>query len=141
MNTTLGNKNLYKIFLICAKYSSYIYAFMQILGLLLCELKIITIIPSFIGGCSIFTIILLFLISHVFKFCFTHRIPLWYIVSVFLIGLIDNIFFIEPIFRIYLLNFGIFILLYITIWFKNKDNPKVDHIKQLCESYAECNCK
>jgi hypothetical protein len=141
MNNILGNKTLYKVFLICAKFGPYLYAIIQIVGLICNIIGFYTIIPSFIGGCSIITLCLLFLISFVFKFCLTHRLPLYYTLCVFIITILDKIFLFGSILRIYFIILGIFILLYIAIWFKNKDNPKVDHIKQLCESYAECNCK
>jgi hypothetical protein len=142
MNNTLGNnKTLYKLFLIFAKYSSYVYAIIQLLGLICFKFNIIINLFAFIGGCSVITLCLLFLISFVFKFCLTHRLPLYYTLCVFIITILDKIFLFGSILRIYFIILGIFILLYIAIWFKNKDNPKVDHIKQLCESYAECNCK
>lgn len=142
MNNTLGNnKILYKLFLIFAKYSSYVYAIIQLLGLICFKFNIIINLFAFIGGCSIITLCLLFLISFVFKFCLTHRLPLYYTLCIFIITILDKIFLFGSILRIYFIILGIFILLYIAIWFKNKDNPKVDHIKQLCESYAECNCK
>lgn len=142
MDNTLGNnKTLYKLFLIFAKYSSYIYALVQIIGLFCYKFNKYTIVSSHLGGCSLITLCLLFLISFVFKFCLTHRLPLYYTLFVYFIGMLDKIFLFGSILRIYFIILGIFILLYIAIWFKNKDNPKVDHIKQLCESYAECNCK
>ena len=141
MNTTLGNKYLYKIFLIFAKFSPYLYAIAQTLALICLKFNISTEVLAFLGGCSIISLIILFLISYTFKFCEKHRIPLYYVLSIYLIRIIDSIFLIGPILRIYFILFGIFILIYLYIWYKTKDNPKVDHIRQLCESYTECNCK
>lgn len=141
MNSILGNKTLYKLFLICAKFSSYFYAIIQLIGLVCYNLNINTNIPGLLGGCSLITLILLFLISFVFKFCITHRIPLYYVTGIYILGLIDKLIINISFIRLHIIYLGIFILLYIYIWYKNRNNPKVDHIKQLCESYAECNCK
>lgn len=138
MNTTLGNKYLYKTFLIFAKFSPYAYAILQTIALICFKFNISIEVLAFSGGCSVLTLIILFLISYTFKFCEKHRIPLYYILSIFIIRIIDSIFLIGPILRIYFILFGIFILIYMYIWYKTKDNPKVDHIKQLCENYDCC---
>jgi hypothetical protein len=41
-------------------------------------------------------------------------------------------------YRVYLILSGIFITAWIIVWFVNRKNPKIDHIKQLCESYVSC---
>ena len=42
--------------------------------------------------------------------------------------------------RIYFILFGIMSIAYIWYMYKNRNNPKVDPIKQLCETYCDCNC-
>jgi hypothetical protein len=46
----------------------------------------------------------------------------------------------ETIWRIYAIITGAFMTSWIIIWYKNRNNPKIDHIKQLCDSYSDCNC-
>ena len=46
-------------------------------------------ILSYIGGVSIFTMLFLYLSSYVFKFCEYHRMFLHYIVSTWIINIID----------------------------------------------------
>lgn len=120
MNTTLGNKYLYKTFLIFAKYSPYLYAIAQVLALICLKFNISIEVLAFLGGCSIISLIILFLISYTFKFCEKHRIPLYYVLSIYLIKLLDTFFLIGPILRIYFILLGIFILMYLYVWYKNK---------------------
>lgn len=137
----LANKTAYKLFLVCAKFSSYIYALAQLAGLICVALGFTTAIPALIGGCSLITIILLYLISIVFQFCTTHRIPLYYVMSVYAIGVLDFIFPFGSnleLLRIYFVNAGIFILMYIYIWYKYRNITKIDEVKHFCERY--CNC-
>ena len=42
-------------------------------------------------------------------------------------------------FRLYFILFGIMLIIYIWLMYKNRNNPKVDPIKQLCETYCDCN--
>ena len=44
-------------------------------------------------------------------------------------------------YRIYFIITGLVIVLFIFIMYKNRNNPKVDPIKQLCETYCDCNCE
>lgn len=137
----LGNKTLYKIFLYCAKISPYVYAIVQILGTFCYYFNIVTNIPSFIGGCSLLTVILLLLISRVFNFCLMHRIPIYYIMTVFLIALVNNLLSLGNIIillRVNILIIGIFLLVYIYIWYKYRNIPKIDNILYFCKNY--CNC-
>lgn len=41
-------------------------------------------------------------------------------------------------YKLYAIISGVFIVLWLVVWFKNRNNPKIDHIKQLCENYAKC---
>lgn len=133
----LGNKTLYKIFLIFSKFSSYVYALFQILALICYQLELDVTLLSYLGGCSITTIILLFLISYVFKFCLTHRIPIFYSIFVYVISLIDNLYPIANIFRVHFIFVGLFILIYIYIWYKCRNVPKIDHVVEFCKNYCK----
>lgn len=137
----LANKTTYKLFLVCAKFSSYIYAIVQLAGLVCFTLGYTTTLPALIGGCSLITLILLYLISIVFQFCITHRVPLYYVTSVYLIGVLDLICPFGSnleILRIYFVNAGVFILAYIYVWYKHRNIPKIDEVKEFCNKY--CNC-
>lgn len=144
-NETVRNKNLYKIFISLLKFIPMILALVQIIGLTLTYCGISSMLLSCFGGSSIIFIGMLFMMSYIFKFCYLYRIPLWYITVIIILNIlrltglipIDLIMF----YRILALISGIFISLFIIYMYKNRNKPKVDHIKQLCENYAECNCK
>lgn len=139
---TLGNKRLYKIFIIVAKYISYILALTQIVGIIFSYFNITCIWLSIFGGCSIGIIGLLFLISIVFRFCLLHRMPLYYTSSIYLLQIIDNSIGIPlgnlMLFRLHFIIIGITLLLYVFLYYKNRRNPKVDHIKEFCSNYGIC---
>ena len=98
----------------------------------------------YIGGTSFVFIVLLYILSFVFRFCSLYRIPLHYVTVGNTIGVLDT-FLKFPIsnlsmFRLYFILFGIMLIIYIWLMYKNRNNPKVDPIKQLCETYCDCNC-
>lgn len=144
MNNALVNKNLYKIFLSIVKFIPNILAVIKILSLLLNYFKITTFALTCIGGTSIITIIILYLISYIFKFCGIHRISLHYVTLIHLLTLIDYYIGIplslDGIYHLYSIITGVFMTSWIIIWYKNRNNPKIDHIKQLCDSYSDCGC-
>lgn len=110
MNNTL-NKNLYKIFLSIIKYSS-----------------------------AIITLFILYLISTIFKFCNLHKIPLYYVTLNMVITMVDYYIGIpintEILYRFYAIITGVFIIIYIWLIYKNRNNPKVDYIRSFCENYC-----
>lgn len=143
-NNTLVNKNLYKIFLSGIKFIPNILAIIQIIGLILSYLKITSFALTCIGGTSIIFIFLLYIISYVFQFCGTHRISLHYVslitgLTIFdwYVGIPLNV---DSLYTLYAFITGVFMLSWIVIWYKNKNNPKIDHIKQLCDQYSDCGC-
>lgn len=144
MNNTdsLRNKNLYKIFLSTLKFLPMILAVIQMICLLLNYLGISAYILINIGGTSFLFIGMLFMMSYLFRFCYLYRIPLWYMFIIGIIGILRNIGFIpitlEMLCRIYAFISGICISLFVGFMYNNRKNPKIDHIKQLCENYAEC---
>ena len=97
-----------------------------------------------VGGTSIITLVLLYLISYIFKFCGIYRLSLHYVCLIYLMTLFDWYIGIpasmETIWRIYAIITGVFMTSWIIIWYKNRNNPKIDHIKQLCDSYSDCGC-
>ena len=144
MNNALVNKNLYKIFLSVVKFIPNILAIIKILSLVLNYFKVTTFALTCIGGTSIITIIILYLISYIFKFCGTHRMSLHYVTLIHLLTIVDYYIGIplslDGIYHLYSIITGVFMISWIIIWYKNKNNPKIDHIKQLCDQYSDCGC-
>lgn len=143
-NNTLVNKNLYKIFLSGIKFIPNILAVIQIICLILSYLKITSFALTCIGGTSIIFIFLLYIISYVFQFCGTHRISLHYISLITGLTIFDWYIGIplsvDSLYTLYAFITGVFMISWIIIWYKNKNNPKIDHIKQLCDQYSDCSC-
>ncbi len=138
---TLGSKNLYKLFIIVAKYIPLFCSIIQIIGLIMNYVGSTSIWMSFFGGTSLMFVALLYLISYVFRFCYLYRIPLHYIAIINIIIAI-NLFIGIPIvtyvaLRICILISGLFIVGYIVTIYKNRNNPKVDHIKEFCNGYCK----
>ena len=142
MSSIVENKNLYKIFLIVIKYIPPVLAICKIITLIVHYFKFRIFILTCVGGTSITMLLVLYLISYIFKFCLTHRLPLHYVTAVSVLTMLDyylgsSISALTS-YRMFLILSGIFIIAWIIVWFVNRKNPKIDHIKQLCESYANC---
>lgn len=138
------NKHIYKLFLGVTKYTPTILALTQIIGLVLNYFGIKSDLISCFGGVSIIFIILLFIMSYVFKFCYIFRIPLYYMIIITIINIMDYII-VFPIttlilFRLHTIIIGIFLLAFVYCMYKNRNKPKIDYIKQFCERY-NCNCE
>ena len=89
MVENLKSKTLYKIELGLMKVIPMILALTALLNSILSYFGIDLYILSYIGGVSIFTMLFLYLSSYVFKFCEYHRMFLHYIVSTWIINIID----------------------------------------------------
>lgn len=141
MNDVL-RKNLYKIFLSIVKFLPMILSGFQIILTVCNYLGKSVPLVTYVGGSSFIFILLLFIISYVFQFCYLYRIPLWYITIIGLINILRylNILSISLLwfYQIITIITGVFMVLFIYYMYKNRKNPKIDHIKQLCESYANC---
>lgn len=144
MSNATVNKTSYKIFLSIIKFIPNILALTKIITLILSYLKITSFALTCIGGTSIIFILLLYVISYVFQFCGTHRLSLHYVsiitgLTVFdwYIGIPLNV---EALYTLYAFITGAFMISWIVIWYKNRKNPKIDHMKRLCDNYADCNC-
>jgi hypothetical protein len=144
MRSTNIDKNLYKIFLALVKYIPITIALIFTTHQILMYLKILNPILMYIGGTSFVFIVLLYILSFVFKFCSLYRIPLHYVTIGNTIGVLDSVLRFPisnlSMFRLYFILFGIMLIIYIWLMYKNRNNPKVDPIKQLCETYCDCNC-
>jgi hypothetical protein len=139
------NKNVYKIFLIISKFIPNVLAVNQIISLILSYFKIKSFILTCSFGTSVIFIILLYLISIIFRFCGTHRLSLHYVSLITGLSIIDYYIGLPlsniGLYYLYSIITGIFITLWVCIWYKNRNNPKIDHIKQLCDNYTDCGCK
>ena len=147
MNSNINssiNKNLYKLFLIFIKYIPLILSIAFVSNFICNYFNIIAPVIAYIGGVSFIFIILLYLISFVFKFCYLYRVPLHYITVSNIIGIMRqcNIitFTVLGMYRLYFIVTGIALVVYVCLMYKNRNKPKIDPIKQLCETYCDCNC-
>ena len=136
------SKNLYKIFLAFTKYLPLTLAILFVVNIVCAYFKVSIPIIYYFGGTSFIFIILLYLISWVFQFCHLYRIPLHYVTLSNTIGIVDSYGLIPldniNIARIYFIITGIAAIAYIWFIYKNRNKPKIDHIKQLCDSYCDC---
>lgn len=134
--TTLG-KNTYKIFIATIKYLPTILALAKITSLMLSYYKVTSFFLTCTSGTSILFLGLLYLISYIFRFCGLYRLSLNYVSLVTGISIVDWYFKLPVCIGSYPMYFaltGIFIISWIIVWYKNRNNPKVDYLKQLCDS-------
>lgn len=144
MQNTLRNKYLYKIFLSILKFIPNVLALLQIIALCLNYFNITSFAITCIGGTSIIFLGILYLMSFLFQFCGIYRLSLHYVSTIYVMTLIDYYIGIplslENMYYVYAFISGVFMISWIIIWYKNRKNPKIDHIKQLCDTYSDCGC-
>lgn len=144
MADTLRNKNVYKIFLSLIKYVPTLLAILQIVSLCLSYAGITSFLVTCLSGTSIVFLILLYLIAEVFRFCGLYKISLNYVSIVTLLTIFDWYFKfpldIADRYIMYAFITGVFIVTWIIYWYTHRNNPKVDHLKQLCDKYTDCSC-
>ena len=132
------NKNLYKILLCVIKYTPVVLMISHIISLILNYLGIKSILLSGLMGTSGIFMILLWILSYVFKFCGLYRIPLWYSTIMIIMSILRNFglipISIENLFRLYACISGLFVVLFIWFIYKNRNKPKIDYLKQLCDN-------
>lgn len=144
MVDTLRNKNVYKIFLSLIKYVPTLLAILKIISLTLSYLKVSSFLITCLSGTSVVFLILLYLIAEVFRFCGLYKISLNYVSVVTLLTILDW-YFKLPLdtanrYLMYAIITGVFVTAWIIYWYTHRNNPKVDHLKQLCDKYADCSC-
>lgn len=132
------NKRLYKVFLGFIKYIPSLLALVFISGTTCSYLKLSVPIIAYFGGVSFLFLVLLYLISWVFQFCHLYRIPLYYVTLGNVVGMLDK-YGVLPfdnviMCRIYFILTGIALIVYIWFMYKNRNKPKIDYIKQLCDN-------
>lgn len=137
-NTSV-NKKLYKIFIGLIKIIPNILALCKITSLILSFFGITSFMITCFGGTSILFLILLYLISFVFKFCGLYRMSLNYVTCITSLSIFDWYYKIPisllDLYSIYAAITGVFIISWIVYWYTHRNNPKIDHIKQLCDRY------
>lgn len=116
------NNMLYKVTLYLIKIMPMLIAICDILNTLFWLLGINLGILSYIGGVSFLTIILLYLLSVIFKFCFYHRMFIHYVLLNNILSIFDyyNIIPIHKIIYLVLLGITLFLVLY--FYLKEKKN-------------------
>lgn len=138
------DKTLYKVFLSVIKYVPILLSILFIMNLIFMYFRLELPIIAYFGGTSFIFIIVLYLMSFVFKFCTLYRLPIHYITISNIIGILytHGIITISTInmYILYLLFTGIILVIYVWLMYKNRNKPKIDPIKQLCETYCDCNC-
>jgi hypothetical protein len=143
MNTKLiENKNLYKIFLSTVKYIPMLITILHLITLICNYYGLSIPLLAWFGGISVMFVILLYIMSYIFRFCYLYRIPLKYITSILILNMLRSIGLLPldiiNLYRLYVFIFGIFLVVFIIYMYKNRNNPKVDYIKQLCDTYCGC---
>lgn len=137
---TIRNKTTYKIFLIVIKYIPTVLALFKMVGLTLSYFGITSFFLTCVSGTSILFLGLLYLISIIFRFCGLYRLSLNYVTTITGISIFDWYIGIPlsdtSIYYMYAIISGIFITTWIIYWYTHRNNPKVDHIKQLCDTYC-----
>ena len=140
MNKNLGSKRFYKIFLGFVKYTPISVLLLKVLGVFLNYCHIIVPILAFLGGTSLPFLIILYLISIAFKYCYLYKMPLYYMTGMDILMIISKLLPSLDVYRIIFITFGIFMIIYIAYAYLTRNNPnrKIDYIKDFCERY--CNC-
>lgn len=137
------DKNLYKIFITLIKYVPNILALMKIVSLILSYFKITSFFITCVSGTSIIFLLLLYLISYIFRFCGLYRLSLNYVSLITGLTIVEwylDLPFCIGSYPMYFALTGLFIIAWIVYWYTHRNNPKVDHIKRLCDNYIDCNC-
>lgn len=139
IQNTVGSKSLYKLFISTIKYVPNILAFSKILGLILSYFGQTSFLLTCLGGTSITFLIMLYLISFIFRFCGLYRLSLNYISLITGLTIFDWYIgiplSIEITYKLYTFISGVFVSMWIYVAYKNRNNPTIDYIKQLCDKY------
>lgn len=118
------NKRLYKLLIVILRYIPVVLSINDILHSVLSYYNINCYILSCFGGVSLIFLLMLYIISYVFKFCYLYRIPLYFITVTNLIALYDLYIGISlediQMLRIYLTLFGVSMISFIYLKIKNK---------------------
>ena len=141
-NKISRNKQTYKLFLTILKYTPISMACLQIILLTFNYNGIYVPLVTYLGGTSGLFLLLLFMMSKIFNFCYLYKIPLWYNTLIIILGCCRQMELIPieilDMYRVYGIISGIFMIIFIYYMYKNRNQPKVDYIKDLCIRYGCC---
>jgi len=114
------NKIWYSIYLIILRYIPISLAICEFLHVLFSWFGINLQILAYIGGISIIPLIFMLLASILFRYCITHRLPLYYCLMDSSISVIDYYYSLPLIetYYIYFIIFGISVILYVYCYVK-----------------------
>lgn len=118
------NKRLYKLLIIILRYTPVTLAIIDLLYTLFSYHGLNGYIFSCVGGVSLIFLGILYILSYVFRFCYLYRIPLYFVTATNLIALYDlyigiNIGDLQML-RLYLMLFGVSMILFIYLKIKKK---------------------
>jgi hypothetical protein len=118
------NKRLYKLLILVLKYTPITLAIDNIIYTILAYYEYNCYFLSYLGGVSILFLIILYIISYVFRFCYLYRIPLYYITITSAVALYDEYIRIPlsdlQMVRMYSIIFGLSVVYFIYCKFKKK---------------------
>lgn len=121
-----------KVLLLTLKYIPWLMAFGYLIGCLLANFGIYSIILTNTVGMSILPFVFFLCCSFALGYCIWHRLPLYYIAIVDIINIIDYLIGIPFSYgimcSIYLILFGITVL--ISAYLKNMYNVKQRNLKE-----------
>ena len=128
----LRSKSLYRIELYLIKIIPYIMALIYLLTTVLSYFYIDVPFLSYLGSCSILTLLFLYTSSFVFRFCVYHRLAIHYITINWLLNIYDYYIGIplndKDLFLLYMMICGIIVCLIVALKYKNEKSKKA--IKQ-----------
>ena len=134
------DKYLYKLLLVIIKYTPTVLGLLTIINFIFNYLGYNLIILQYLAETSFIFLAILYIISWVFKFCSLFRIPLYYMTISNSIGLLRAYDILSlgllEMYRIYFILIGLTLFVYVYFMYKNRNNPKVDYIKNLCDRYC-----
>lgn len=134
------NKNLYKIFLVVVKFIPITLLIIKIISTILNLLSISLPILNFIGGTSIMFMLLLYLISFIFNYCYLYKMPLYFMTALDTFVVFGRNFISAiGMYRVIFIACGIFMVGFIIYAYTNRNNNKQDLIKELCNCYCKSN--
>lgn len=143
---TLSSKRLYKILLIILKYTPVTLALLDVIYTILSYFGTVAVGLSIFGGVSFIFLLILFLLSYIFRFCYLYRIPLYYITITNLISTLKYYKIISlaalPMIKIYAIITGIVVLIYVFCIFRYGTKKCVGRIRSLYRLFSEgCDCR
>ena len=142
IDKNIGSKRIYKIFLSILKYIPITVSMVKVINTILNYFGIFSPILLYLGGTSFPFLLILYLLSIIFRYCYLYKMPLYYIATIDGLIFISKIIVIDSIdiYRIYFIISGIFMISYIAYAYLTRNNPnrKIDHIKDFCERYCKC---